>query len=172
MYVEAIFFSLIIGWIRGGKIRRFKNIINWTIWLLVLGVLLQYILTYLGKTEEMEVISKLLEYSKRIEIFSYILILIGILTNIRFRSFWPVLFGYLLNFIVLMANSWQRPNLLYNPITSETKLPFLGDIILFSEPYPLPKIISLGDLIIAFGIFSLIQEIMLGEDSIMGGYRL
>jgi len=61
---------------------------------------------------------------------------------------------------------------LYTPIMEGTKYPVLGDIIVFSKPYPIPKIISFGDLLIGFSIFLLIQEIMLSEDSFMGGYRL
>ncbi len=61
---------------------------------------------------------------------------------------------------------------LYTPITDSTKYSILGDIIVFANPYPISRIISLGgDLIISFGIFALIQEIMLGQGS-SRGYRL
>ncbi|MCF6465256.1 DUF5317 family protein [Clostridium sp. Cult2] len=172
MFVEAILISIIIGLIRGGKLKRFKSINHKTIWVFILGILIQYIFVFLSKVEEIDGLNKLLVYNKQLQIISYILILIGVLTNIKLRSFWAILFGYVLNFIVLISNNWERPNLINNPMVEDIKFPVLGDTILFSEPYPIPRTMSLGDLIISFGIFALIQEIMLGEDSFMGGYRL
>ncbi|CCQ94610.1 conserved membrane hypothetical protein [[Clostridium] ultunense Esp] len=171
MFAEAILISIILGLIRGGNLKRFKSINHKTMWIFILGILIQYILGFLSKAEGIDSLNKILLYNKQLQILSYILILIGILFNLKLRSLWVVLLGYVLNFLVLATNNWERPNLINNPIMDHIKFPFLGDTILFSESYPLPKIISLGDLIISFGIFALIQEIMLGEDSFMGGYR-
>ena len=183
MFVEAILISIIIGLLRGGKLRRFNNVHNKTIWLLLSGMLIQYMLIFANKLEEMESINKVLKYNKEILIFSYALILIGILTNIRLKSLWMVLLGYFLNFLVLASNGWRIPiiegiglanmeNSIYNYIDGGTKFPQLGDTIFFSKPYPIPRIISLGDLVISFAIFALIQEIMMGEDLFMSGYRI
>ena len=194
MLIEAIVFSLIIGLIRGGKLRKMKAINNKTIWLLIFGILMQYILVFLNQTEAIGSLSKILSYTKEILIISYILILIGIFTNLKFRSLWLSLIGFILNLFVLISNNWKvpilaegvplidSPNLesllkagntyLYTPIIDGTKYPILGDIIVFSKPYPMAKIISFGDLLIGFSIFLLIQEILLGEDYFMGGYRL
>ncbi len=156
---------------------------------------MQYILVFLNQTEAIGSLSKILSYTKEILIISYILILIGIFTNLKFRSLWLSLIGFILNFFVLISNNWKvpilvegvplidSPNLesllkagntyLYTPIIDGTKYPILGDIIVFSKPYPMAKIISFGgDLLIGFSIFLLIQEILLGEDYFMGGYRL
>lgn len=172
MFFEAILISIILGLIRGGKLKRFKSLNHKTVWVLILGILIQYILVFLSKVEELDSLRKILEYNKQLQIISYILILIGVLTNIKLRSFWVILLGYVLNFIVLVSNNWERPNLLNNSILENINFPALGDTILFSEPYPIPRIMSIGDLIISFGIFALIQEIMLSGDSFMGGYRL
>ena len=193
MFIESIVISIIIGFIRGGKIRKFKAKNHKTIWILLFGMVIQYALIFLNRVEEIGSISKILSYTKEILIISYLLILIGLVTNLKFRSLWAVLIGYMMNFLVIAANGWKKPILLegielfnvkglkemiemgksalYTPIVESTKYPALGDIIIFSNPYPISKIISLGDLVISFGIFALIQEIMLGEDSFMGGYR-
>ncbi len=92
------FFSLIIGLIRGGKLRKMKAINNKTIWLLIFGILMQYILVFLNQTEAIGSLSKILSYTKEILIISYILILIGIFTNLKFRSLWLSLIGFILNF--------------------------------------------------------------------------
>lgn len=194
MFIEAILISIIIGLLRGGKLKRFKAINHKTMWILVFGMVIQYILVFLNRVEEIGSISKILLYTKQAQIISYILILIGIVTNFRFKSLCIVLVGFLMNFFVIMTNGWRRPILLegvkltnssglyemiemgkvalYTPIVESTKYPILGDIIIFAEPYPISRIISLGDLIISFGIFALIQEIMLGKSSFMKGYRL
>lgn len=194
MLIEAIVISLIIGLIRGGKLRRFKMLSNKAMWVLIFGILLQYALVFLSRIEEVGSISKILSYTKEISIISYILILIGIVTNLKFRSLWAVLIGFIGNFLAFAMNNWKIPILLegiqltntpnlmgivesgnaalYTPITEAVKYPILGDIIIFPKFYPVSRIISLGDLIISFGIFALIQEIMLAEDSFMGGYRL
>ena len=193
MFIEAILISIIIGFIRGGNLKKFRVVNYKTMWVLLLGILIQYMLMFLNRVEESGSISKILLYTKEILIISYILILIGLLTNWKFRSLWAVLVGFVMNFWVLVANGWKRPILLegveltnmpglkemiemgktgiYAPITESTKYPILADLIVFSDPYPISRIISLGDLVISFGIFAFIQEIMLGEESFMGGYR-
>ena len=194
MFIEAVIISIIIGLFRGGKLRRYKFVNHGTMWLLLLGMLIQYILISLNKTEEISGITKILVYTKQILIVSYILILIGIVTNHKFKGLWTASIGFLMNFLVMVLNGWKRPVLmeaielidppeltemielgkstLYTPIVENTKYPVLGDIIVFANPYPISRIISLGDIIISFGIFVLIQEIMLSEDSFMGGYKL
>lgn len=194
MFIEAILISIIIGLVRGGKLKRFKAISHKTMWVLILGMIIQYILVFLNRVEEIGSISKVLLYTKEVQIISYILILIGVVANFKFRSLWAVLVGFLMNFFVIGTNGWKRPILLegieltsmsglnkmiemgkvalYTPITENTKYPILGDIIVFADPYPISRIISLGDLIISFGIFALIQEIMLGGSSFRKGYRL
>lgn len=194
MLIEAILFSLIIGLIRGGKLKRFRALNHRTIWLLILGMLLQYMLVFLHKIELIGSLEKIVSYSKEIMLISYILILAGIFTNIKFRSLWLTFAGFLMNFIAFAMNNWKIPILaegtlllesnilneiletgptyLYTPIAENIKNPLLGNIIIFSNPYPISKIISLGDVVVAFGIFALIQEIMLTDDSFMGGYSL
>jgi len=45
-------------------------------------------------------------------------------------------------------------------INNHTAFRYLGDIFVFAKPYPRPKIFSIGDVIMALGIFIYIQEIM------------
>ncbi len=193
MFIEAILFSLIIGIIKGGKLRNFKGINHRTLWVLILGMLIQYVLIFLNRIEQMKIVNNILSYTKVILIFSYILILIGIFTNIKFKSLWAILVGFILNLLVMIANGWKMPILLegvnltgfetlyeliekgkssfYVAIGENIRYPILGDIIIFANPYPIARIISIGDIIISFGIFAFIQEIMLGEDYFSRGYR-
>ena len=192
MFIEAILISIIIGLIRGGRLKVPKAVNHKTMGLFVFGIIIQYMLIFLTGMDETSSINKILSYTKQAHIISYILILIGIVTNIKFKSLWVALVGFLMNFFVIGLNGWKMPislegikligspNLyemidsgkmaLYTPIVDSTKYPILGNIIIFANPYPISRIISLGDLIISFGIFALIQEIMLGKGS-NRGYR-
>lgn len=170
MFIEAIVISLIIGFIRGGKLRGFRRLNKVTTLLFILGAVVQYLISSIGQFADASSVELILRYIKPIQILSYLLILVGLLTNYRVRSIWPVLVGYILNFISLVSNGWLMPDLVANEVEN-VKLAFLGKTIQFFEPYPLPKLISLGDLIIAFGIFSLIQEMMLSDDGYRTNYR-
>jgi hypothetical protein len=46
-------------------------------------------------------------------------------------------------------------------LNDSTILPFLGDIIPISSPYPRSQVISIGDVIMNFGIFIYLQKVML-----------
>lgn len=171
MFVEALILSIIIGLIRGGKIKRIRILNSGSIWVLLLGIVIQYLLSILNLVEGNGSVVFILKYTTQIQVFSYILILIGIIMNIRIKSLWALFVGYGLNFISLAFNGWVIPNLIESP-TQDVKFPILGYTIEFFEPYPLPKILTLGDIIISFGIFALIQEVMVGGSSYSRGYRL
>lgn len=49
-------------------------------------------------------------------------------------------------------------------LVAETKMKFLSDIIFIGPPYPLPKILSLGDLFLIVGVFWFIQQIMVNKE--------
>jgi hypothetical protein len=163
MFLEAIILSAIIGFIRGGNLRGFKRLNKLSAFLFIVGAVIQYLLGTLDQLVESNSIDLIMKYNKPIQILSYAFILTGIFTNIKFKSLWVVLIGYIFNFLSVAFNDWVMPNLFSEEVES-AKLAMLGKTIQFVEPYPFPKLLSLGDLIIAFGIFSLIQEIMLEGD--------
>ncbi len=95
--------------------------------------------------------------------------------NIREKCICLTLIGTILNFIPILANGGKMPvsvegltNLyLYNKLdllksnrilthvlaNEYTKVYYLSDIIPISKPYPFPKIISIGDILIGISIF-------------------
>ncbi len=189
MFIEVIILSLIVGLIRGGKLSRLIKINFKKMWVLILAFVFQYFIIFINSIEEIQMAENLFKYTKQLIVLSYILLFVGIFINIKYRSLWVVLGGAILNFFVIGVNQWKIPTLkeglnlvgldnlygmlegnnlpLYTAITKTTKYPILGDIIMVSKPYPFPSIMSLGDLLIGFGIYTLIQEIMLSE----GGYN-
>lgn len=171
MIIEALILSIIVGLIRGGDIRkiRFGNALG--TWLLLLGIVVEYSFSFLSFVEVNKNFEVILKYSTYIHIISYLIIFVGIVLNLRIRSLWSLLVGYGLNFISLATNEWTIPNLIDNSIEG-VKFPILAYTIKFFEPYPLPKLLTLGDLIISFGIFAVIQELMVRGGSYNRGYRL
>lgn len=185
MFIELIVLSVIIALIRGGTFYRFKYINFKRIWPLILALVIQYFLVSINLLEEFHFYEKVAMYLKQLLFISYVLLFVGIIINLHYRSLWPVLAGTILNFFVLAANKWKRPILLdglkllhledalwmlennqlplFSAITEGTKYPILADIIVVPKPYPFPTMLSLGDLLIGLGLFTLIQEIMLSE---------
>lgn len=48
-------------------------------------------------------------------------------------------------------------------VTEDTRFVFLADIITLPRPYPLARIISLGDIILMIGVFLFFQEAMVDK---------
>ena len=185
MFIEVIILSIIVGLIRGGKFTRLLKVDFKKMWILILAFVFQHFLLLINSTEEIQMMGKIFRYSKQLIILSYMLLFIGIFANIKYRSLWVVFGGAVLNFIVIAANQWKIPILkeglnliglknmyvmveggsvpLYTAISDTTKYSILGDVIVVSKPYPFPSIISIGDLLMYFGLYTLIQEIMLSE---------
>jgi len=181
MLIESLLASLIIGLIRGGKLSRFSHIRFTKVWTFLLAVILQVGIILFGLSGN----DIVLNYIKELYIASYVLLFIGIILNINYRSLWVIIIGTITNLFVFFANDGKMPIsieslkliglsdlasmaengkiALYTPLTDKTKYAFLGDIITIPQPYPHPQILSIGDIIIALGLFLFIQSIMLNE---------
>lgn len=84
--------------------------------------------------------------------------------------------GTLLNLVPIAFNNGKMPVQLNETLsgthfdighvllTEATRFRWLSDIIFIREPYPFPKIISIGDIFIVIGVFLLIQQIMVNEN--------
>lgn len=190
MFIEVIILSIIIGLVRGGKLSGFKKVNFRRMWFLILSLIIQYFLVGINFIEEIYSLDIVFRFNKELAILSYILLFVGIVINLRYRSLWVVLAGSVMNFSVMAANGWKKPVLvegleliglkdpdilleqgklpLYTPLVEETKLAVLGDIMTVSRPYPYPHIFSLGGFIISLGLFTLIQEIMMHEGGASG----
>jgi len=110
----------------------------------------------------------------------YIALLYVSLLNIK-KSYMMLFFlGTLFNFIAIAANGFKMPvyvsellsdfeakkmfllsgnDLVHSLLTKETRLKFLCDIITLHPPYPFPKTISVGDILLLSGIFAFWQDL-------------
>lgn len=113
--------------------------------------------------------------------------LVFLALNRRLPGLRLVLLGLVLNFAVIAANGGQMPgdpaqleragllagmlqeasDGLWSPFTligENTRLPFLGDVIYTPLPFREPVIVSVGDLVIAVGVFAFFNPVhLLGQ---------
>ncbi len=171
MLIETVATSGVVLLCRPGKFASLKRLrINgW--YFLILSVVLQTLLSR-------NVIPDNFHY---VTIFaSYILIFLCILVNIRRLSMKIILIGVVLNFIVIAANDGYMPvsiasltyagydvstiignrlDTFHALIMASSPFTFLADIIPVPEPYPFPKVLSIGDFFIMIGVFLFFQDL-------------
>ncbi|WIV13828.1 DUF5317 domain-containing protein [Proteiniborus sp. MB09-C3] len=184
MFIEPIILSFIVAKLRGGRIRHIEQIDIKGWYLFIFAAIIQFLISLI-KGIDIDTGTELLnKYFIYFHAFTYLLLIIGIALNIRANSMKLFLIGIILNLIVILFNGGQMPvslegikginnyvelperqfDIKHNSITKDTKLAFLADIIVIPKPYPLPKIISVGDIFIMTGVFLFFQEAMVKEN--------
>ncbi|MBU4483464.1 MAG: DUF5317 domain-containing protein [Actinobacteria bacterium] len=179
LYVYIIIISIIIGLLRNGKLSSLSQISLKRIELILLACLIQGGLIFLGSKK----IKFVLDYSSYMIIFSYIVLLLAVWYNKTLKGMKIIALGIILNFIVIVANAGHMPVMLsglykagldnfalalkegtyvtHTLITEKTLFRFLADVIPLSPPFPDPSVVSAGDFLMFYGVFSLIQNAML-----------
>jgi len=183
MFIEPSIISIILAKIKGGKFRNLENFKLKGVVLLFLSAALQFTLSFVkGKNTRFSqlLLEDLFVY---IILLSYLLIIIVIFLNFNKLYMRIFLIGVILNLAVIMANSGKMPvslngisginqeielpdrqyDIKHTAVTKDTKLVYLSDILLIPKPYPLPKILSVGDLFVIIGVFVFFQKEMLLE---------
>lgn len=183
MFIEPTIISLLVGKIRKGKIRNLEYIEIRGWYLLIMAALIQIGLSLLKRFDFS--FGKIIfdNYFIYLHGLSYVLMMICMMLNIRKNSMKIFLIGIILNFMVIFANGGQMPvslngirgineyvelplgdfDIKHQAVTPNTKLVYLSDIILIPRPYPLPKILSIGDVFLMMGLFLFLQEAMVGD---------
>lgn len=176
MLLDALILSIIIGWIRGGKLERlvYFNFKYW--WVAILAFILQALLPMIGKSQLFG-----RSYSFYLLMISYILLFFMIGANWKNIYIKIMGLGIGLNFIVILLNGGMPVSLsamykiggidaidklersidfVHISMKSSTLLKFLADIIIFPSLYPRPgfAVASIGDVFLSIGIFLLIQD--------------
>lgn len=179
MLVESVGASLVVGKIRGGSFSNIKDAQLEKWYFFVSAFAVEFSAIFMASRN----VSFFRENILYIHALSYILLFIGIYHNRSQTAFRIIFVGVFLNFVVIMANGGQMPvsgeamvsiglvdNMLsikngevitHTLINDRTALRFLGDIFVLPKPYPRPKIFSIGDIIMALGIFVYIQKNMI-----------
>ena len=182
LYVYIIIISIIIGLLRNGKLSSLSQISLMRIELIVLACLIQGGIIFLGSKK----IKFILDYSAYMIIFSYVMLLLAVWYNKKLKGMKIISLGIVFNFIVIVANGGHMPVLLsglykaglndfalvlkegsyvtHTLITETTLFRFLADVIPLSPPFPDPSVVSAGDFLMFYGVFSLIQNAMLKKE--------
>ncbi len=180
MFFEPAALSIILSKLKGGKIGNLENVHIEGVFLMIISALTQASLS-LAKRFELESLYIFLDdYFLYVIVASYTLLLIAIILNIE-KNYMKILFvGVMLNAAVIAANDGNMPvsltgisginqesilperehDIKHIGVNQQTKLVYLADIILIPRPYPLPQILSIGDLFIMAGVFLFFQKEM------------
>jgi hypothetical protein len=174
MIIESVVLSILIGWIRKGKLRHLGTIEIKGIYLFFIGGLLQIMLFAIAKEQGSGIERLLNEQFYVLHLLTYVIIMVPIILNLNWRGLNLMGLGSLLNFIPIAANQGKMPVALPAPYAPNfdlghvllepgTRFKMLSDVIFIGPPYPMPKIMSIGDFLIMAGVFWLIQTAMMLE---------
>lgn len=183
LYAYIIIISITIGLLRKGKLSSLSQISLKRTELLLLAFLIQAGLIFLGSRK----IEFVLNYSSYALAFSYVVLLIAVWYNKKLKGMKIIALGIAFNFMVIVANGGHMPVLLsslykvglddfalvlkegtyvtHTLITEKTLFRFLADVIPLSPPFPDPSVVSVGDFLMFYGVFSLIQNAMLKKQN-------
>jgi len=171
----ALVLGFIIGFLRGGSLRRLARLDIPYFYLIIAALLVQLSINILMRLWMAPVLAYFLLLS------SYLLLLAAVWLNRQDEFLFLVLIGLILNFLVIALNggmpvSFQAAKMLgvdsgryigelaqdfkHVPLLAGTKLKILGDIIPLPRPFPLPQIFSAGDIFISMGVFLFLQNFM------------
>lgn len=183
MFLEPTILSIALAKLRGGKLRNLERFSIKGYWIFIAAALLQGALSF-GKLYQLPLIEKLTgEWLVYVMLITYTMMLITVIINYD-KSYMKLFFiGLLLNMAVILWNDGRMPvsinglsgigqetvlpdremDIKHTAVDKDTKLVWLADIILIPKPYPLPKIISIGDIFIMGGVFLFFQKEMLAS---------
>ncbi|WP_078543802.1 DUF5317 domain-containing protein [Litchfieldia alkalitelluris] len=176
MVFDGIIIAVIVAFFRKGNLRGLSTLKLKSGWVFPLLLLIQiFIFTFQNKITLLGIMSNYMF------ILIYIVGMFFLWINRHYKGFTIILIGVFLNFLVMAVNGGRMPVSLdaasildpmyaealktslygkHTAIIESTKLAFLGDIIPLSAPYPKQQVISIGDVVMNFGIFLFIQYIM------------
>ncbi|MCD6406325.1 DUF5317 domain-containing protein [Candidatus Aerophobetes bacterium] len=176
MLLDVLVISLVVSFLKGGKVGRLAEIEFRKIWLIICPFLLQYVL-FLSGEKSFPIFEK---WGNYLYLLSYMLLLVGIWVNRNIKGMKILGCGALLNFLVIVANRGHMPvslralekagltdmmvflksksYIMHTILSENTKLKFLADVIPLPPPYPRPRVVSVGDIIMGGGLFWLVQS--------------
>ncbi len=188
----AVIGAVAIGLLRGGSLKALGNLpLRWG-WVALVAFGLQIYLIYFPEPASQGLASPRVF----ILISSYCLLLAVLWKNRSLPGIWLVGLGLLANFSVMLLNGGYMPitaealaqvghtrNLLGSEPGSRvlatkdillprevTRLWWLSDIFVLAPPFPIPTVYSLGDVLVAAGVFWLIQTALFYKGSISNGF--
>jgi hypothetical protein len=164
MLLDVIFFSFLVAFLRGGRIKELPKFDK--LYLLVISIGLQICSAIFPV------------FGGPLVSIAYVFILAFLVFNRKYEDIRIFMIGWFLNSLAIWSNGGKMPidleqakklpydltsiingtNFKHNVLTESTNLPYLSDIIYM--PFVIPRVISIGDLFIMLGAFLLVQRLM------------
>ncbi|MGI6097166.1 MAG: DUF5317 domain-containing protein [Dethiobacteria bacterium] len=172
--IDLLILSVIIGLLRGGKLARLAEVKIKCFPLILCALLLRFVVVVFGGKE----LFFFVIYGSYLQIVAYLLLVYALYRNgsaLRVAAI-----GVLLNFLVITFNGGVMPvsataleltglemelYTTHTYIDEGTALWFLGDIIPIPPPYPYTRVVSIGDIFLAAGIFLFVNRQMITDTS-------
>ena len=178
MFIEGTIIGLIIGKVRRGSIANlgYMSIRAWPF--VLLALLIQFI----------PVFSKQLPWFNGVKPYTFqaslIVLALCVLLNINKKGAWALLLGLMLNLTVIMLNSFKMP-ISFESLNLAGMQPMVDSIrrgeilnfmsldsvhnwtkyfskyIVIPKPYPLSRVLSIGDIFLTLGLILFIQGEMI-----------
>ncbi len=183
MLIESIVISLIIGLLVRGRVKHLVSLDLRVPWILFMALGIEVLGGVLQKQGVIPVAGTTLW----LHLSVYLFLLAFILANWHFEGVRVLALGTLLNFLVIIFNAGFMPVEVEVPLAmgfeeakealsqgmvfghkvmaADDLLKSLGDIVHIPPPYPFPKTISFGDLLIGIGTGMLIVPHMKKKES-------
>lgn len=168
MLVLAVVISIIMGLSRGGRLCGLAelNLKGWPCY--VLAGLIQFLVSS-------DSVPAVKTQGPTLYAISFVILLFGSLLDIGMKGLKLVALGVSMNGLAVAANHGKMPvmapsgvvladavqALTHAPMDQSTKFRFLGDLIKLPLPQSHFLLLSLGDLLIAVGVFVVVQQAML-----------
>lgn len=172
MFIEIFIFSLLIGYLSGGKLKNFEFIKINGLYIIFISFAIEFCINMLLRNK---ILSRgILTYL--LDLIMYSLLLYFTFLNRKNKFIVLIGIGFIMNALPIFFNSGAMPvsseaiiaagispsindikvsnEGLYTLINNETKLWYLGDII--PKPFLRPAVISIGDIISGIGLILLI----------------
>jgi hypothetical protein len=169
MLADAALVTFIVGMIAGGRPGRLKDLDLRAPSIFIVAAIVQVTGAILGARGSPLAV----RVGGPLHIMTYMLLLVGLWLNRHRWEMRVVGVGVLLNCLVIAANGGSMPvdrelavragnmtmvRLLdsptyvhHEPMTPETRLKPLGDVLLLPRPYPRPHVFSIGDVFVTVG---------------------
>ena len=186
MLVESVGSALLISKLQGGKLGNLVNVHIKKWWLFTGAAFIEFSASII-RAREIEPLWRWLDNNVLwLQLASYGLLIAGLLYNRKWKGIRWILIGVVLNFVVIMANGGRMPvevtgfdpqvyhtsletlasgkDLTHGMANESTRLLFLADIIHLKKPYPLPKSLSIGDVLMMMGVFFYVRSQVLGKN--------
>jgi hypothetical protein len=178
LIIESFLLSILIGFIRRGSLRNLGRVPMRHLYLFALPILMLAVATVLVYANGSD---RLIPYVRAINVLQYVTLTAAVAVNFRLTGMPVIWLGTFLNTLVITVNggvmptsaealkvaglgdmlesgqTWARHAL----IGQETRLSFIADIVpIKGFAVVQPQVVSMGDLLIAVGVFILVQRYM------------